>query len=91
MATAVGNIDIPSKVKRDTSAEACRLPKHTKLLRSQNTFPRLCSASKHAEKRHFVTKNRGYTSSSELPTSLQGQKVLLLLPPAQCQKAPSLP
>lgn len=54
-------------------AEAHRAPQRTKeLLRSQTTFPRLCSALKPSKKKHFVTKNRNYTTASELQASPQG-------------------
>lgn len=53
-------------------AEAHRPQRTKELLRSQTTFPRLCSVLKPSKKKHFVTKNRNYTMASELQTSPEG-------------------
>lgn len=53
---------IPSKGRRDR-AEAHRLPKHKRAAEITNHFSRLCSALKHSKKKHFVTKNKNYTTS----------------------------
>ena len=72
MATATANVAIPSKGRRDTELKHTGSQTTKELLRSQTTFPRLCSALKHSKKKHFVTKNKNYTTASELQTSPQG-------------------
>lgn len=57
-------------------------PSTKTLLRSRTTFPRLCSVLKHSKKKHFITKNRDYTSTAELQTSPQGHNNDSRLPSA---------
>lgn len=63
---------IPSKGRWDTELKHIGPQSTEELLRSQSTFPRLCSALKPSKKKHFITKNRNYTTASELQTSPQG-------------------
>lgn len=72
MATAMGNMAIPSKGRRDTELKHTGSWSTKELPRSQTTFPRLFSALMHSKKKHFVTKNKNYKTTSELQTSPQG-------------------
>lgn len=57
-------------------------PKAYKATQITKHFPQTSFCFKASEKRHFVTRSRDYISSSELRTSPQGHKVLLLLSPS---------
>lgn len=71
-AAAPGNMAIPSKGRWDTELQHTGLQRTKELLRSQTTFPWFCSAFKPSKKKHFATKNRNYTTASELQPSPQG-------------------